>query len=567
MAHTPHQRFWASLAVWLAVAILLSAIQVCYGFCHPLTQTRATTADHLRMPTRKHMSSSCLGANTQQPQHGRRQQTLSSMIQSRISFPTPSTMSMSCRARMPILLRASSDDIDDNKGNEDKTTKIRSWTIPNGVEFGSLSNLVLQETSTPVPKAALPTSTPMAHVATGAVGLNFADIFTVLGLYTAANIDREKSGSQNDNALPPFVPGIEFSGMLLNEPEEDPSSSNSVSYKRKDRVFGFTKFGSYSDRVDVPASTIRKLPSHWTYEQGSAFLVNALTAWYGLVNVCTMPNMMAASGRQSKQNKEPLVVVVHSASGGVGLFAAEIAARRGAVVIGVVGSSSKIPIFMERIQPLCKDAICFVRSPNANQFTKDLINASLQAHGISKDDSTSTTKFSTPIDVAEQGYGVDVVMECYGGPYFQPSLEIINTGGSLATYGSTTYNGQGVGDKIPFYQLVWKYLNRPRIDPGELTSRNVRVGGYNLIFLTEDPTALSKAFDDCIDCLSDYDDDKKKSKDLLSSDELLEYVRPPSVGTTFQFDDGGVDAMKALRSGTTVGKVVLSNANNPLLLP
>jgi hypothetical protein len=92
------------------------------------------------------------------------------------------------------------------------------------------------------------------------------------------------------------------------------------------------------------------------------------------------------------------------------------------------------------------------------------------------------------------------------------------------------------------------------LDPGELIGRNVRVGGFNLIFLTENTRDLSKVLQDCITCLSGND-----------NGDSLESVTPPVVGHVFGFDNEAVDALTALRSGATVAKVVLSNPNNPAL--
>jgi len=278
--------------------------------------------------------------------------------------------------------------------------------------------------------------------------------------------------------------------------------------------------------------------------------VNALTAWHGLVNVGGMPSPEAISKR-----KMPHVVLVHSASGGVGLWASEIAARRGARVVGVVGSEAKIETFMDRIKPLCLSAQCIARANDPTTFEKDLIDACKKARGI---DDVNADTHSTCLEAAENGCGADLVMECYGGKYFRPSLDIINSGGSLSTYGSTTYNGDG-GERMPLYSLIWKYLTRPRVDPGELTSRNVRVGGFNLIFLTEETDLLVQSLEACVKCLGGT----RKGSGNENFDDRMGRVTKPLIGSSFLFEDGAIDALKELRSGKTVGKVVLINENNP----
>jgi len=432
-----------------------------------------------------------------------------------------------------------------------------AWTIPRFTKFGALSNLeFLSNDSDRASSSPLLTSESednTVKVATTAVGLNFADVFTILGYYKAANLVR-------GGKLDAFVPGIEFAGYLLEDVAGDPAAGIPTSLKRGEEVFGFVRFGSYADIVSCRPEHLRKLPRGWSSEEGAAFLVNALTAWYGLINVGGMPGVEEISRRES-----PYVVIVHSASGGVGLWASEIAARRGASVVGVVGSDVKIETFMDRMKPICPSAQCIVRSDNAETFEKDLVRACKAArekasalNSIYKESGSDSMPVpKTCLDAAEAGLGADLVMECYGGKFFRPSLNIINAGGSLATYGSTTYNGDG-GERMPLYSLIWKFLTRPRVDPGELTSRNIRVGGFNLIFLTENTKLLTQALDACVKCLSGSAND-----DGATFDEMMKCITPPLVGARFDFDDGAIEALKSLRSGKTVGKVVLSNAKNP----
>ena len=240
----------------------------------------------------------------------------------------------------------------------DRRSVVSSWMMPQGVKFGDTSRLKLLPSMNDSSKDTL-------KVATRAVGLNFADVFTVLGYYKAANLVRTSS----TNAA--FVPGLEFAGIVLED-------SRDGEFKRGDRVYGFTRFGAYSDIVHAKPSSLRRLPDGWTYEQGAAFLVNALTAFYGLVIVAGMPDLQSIQDRDS-----PFVVVVQSAAGGVGLMASEIAARRGAIVVGIVGSESKTRTFYERISPLCPHAQCLVRRNNANEYATGLATAICRARSSS----------------------------------------------------------------------------------------------------------------------------------------------------------------------------------------
>ena len=456
---------------------------------------------------------------------------------------------------------------------DERTNAARKWTVPAKVPFGDISRLQLVVAAPEAPTTAeqeqdaLPPSSSSTkqqkkklRIATKAVGLNFADVFTVLGYYAAANLVRTPQ-------LDAFCPGLEFSGILMDDHHLNNNNNNNnngdtpdCEFHPGDRVFGFSRFDSYADQVEASPEVLRKLPPHWSFEQGAAFLVNALTAWHGLVTVAGMPDLSrlqhtnatastAATGNEP--HVHPKVVLVHSAVGGVGLYACELAARRGALVVGIVGNEGKLQTFRDRMEPLCPEAQCIVRCSNKAQFSKDLLAAVVQARSL-KTGTPPPTPIETVEDAITIDWGVDFVMESYGSKYFEASLDIINAGGSLATFGSTTYNGGGGGNRLAFLPLAWQYLRRPRLDPGDLVSRNIRVGGFNLIFLTERTDQLAESLDQCIRCLEGG-----------KGDGTLAAADPPLVGEVFEFEEAP-DALRALRSGQTVGKVVLSNRNNPL---
>ena len=81
-----------------------------------------------------------------------------------------------------------------------------------------------------------------------------------------------------------------------------------------------TQFGGYASQVVVPAADVVPLPDALSFEQGAAIPVNYGTAWAGLI------------GYGSLQPGER--VLIHSAGGGVGIAATQIAKRDGAEVYG-----------------------------------------------------------------------------------------------------------------------------------------------------------------------------------------------------------------------------------------
>jgi len=157
------------------------------------------------------------------------------------------------------------------------------------------------------------------------IGLNFADIFTVLGMYDAA-----PKGQR-------IIPGLEFAGVVEEvgkapkkkisrvgrsadgkrnvvvggtETNSAPDDFGGYPFRPGDRVMGITRFGAFTTHLNVGTPFIRKIPDYWTFQQGAAFVVQAATAWYGLIEL--------GKGEAGK------TVLVHSAAGGVGGFALQI---------------------------------------------------------------------------------------------------------------------------------------------------------------------------------------------------------------------------------------------------
>lgn len=396
--------------------------------------------------------------------------------------------------------------------------------VPKGVAFGRLDKLQFL-TNDKLSSRDDDNGGGLVKIATKAVGLNFADVFTVHGLCSAAN---QMRNGEN------FIPGLEFSGVVMDD-------CNSGDFKRNDRVLGFTRFGAYSDMVKVPPVFLKQLPDNWSYVEGASFIVQALTAWHGLVEIGRMPP------NNPLMEKKPFVVVVHSASGGVGLWASEIAARRGGVVLGIVGNESKFDVFNDRIKKLSPSSQVMLRGEERD-FAQRLASKLKEIRSLNNESRSNNFDLS---ELAQSGNGVDIVMESLGGKYFTASFDSLNSGGCLVTFGSTSYVSPGLG--LNFLRLAKRYLTRPKIDPGTLTSRNIRLCGFNLIFLTENTDDLNRQLNQCISCLSGDENTDK-----------LDKVKPPVVGDTFDFRTQAIDALERLKTGKTVGKVVLYNTNNPL---
>ena len=250
-----------------------------------------------------------------------------------------------------------------------------------------------------------------------AIGLNFADIFAMFGLYGAT-----PEGS--------FVPGLEYSGMITK------AGSLVKGLQVGQAVMGVTKFGAYTSHLNIDARYVLPMTPGWTFEEGAAYLVQVLTAYYGLVNLANI--------------QQGSTVLIHSAAGGVGLWANRIAKKFDAFTIGCVGSSSKLELLKNEGYDHG-----FVRGEHFKADLKRLV-------GDRK---------------------LNIVMECIGGRIFMDSYLAMASEGRMIVYGSARYAQPG--NRPNYLKLLYDYYKRPKLDPQKMIEQNKSVMGFNLIYLYE----------------------------------------------------------------------------------
>jgi len=261
-----------------------------------------------------------------------------------------------------------------------------------------------------------------------AIGLNYADIFAIMGLYSATPKD-------------PFIPGLEYAGIVTEIGE------GVHNFKVGNKIMGVTRFGGYTERLNIDHRYIIPLPSNWSFEEGAAFPVQVLTAYYGLV---TLGNL------QSGQT-----VLIHSAAGGVGLLANRIAKKIGAYTIGVVGSEAKFDILKKE------------------GYDRFLIRSN---------------RFKQDVTDALEGRELNLVMETTGDKFFHWSYDLLAPMGRVISYGSAQFTPSG---QAPFYPLLlFKYLFRPRVDPLSMIKANKSLMAFNLIWLYEKADLMKQLLDE-----------------------------------------------------------------------
>ncbi|TJZ83765.1 NADPH:quinone oxidoreductase family protein [Paracoccus hibiscisoli] len=143
----------------------------------------------------------------------------------------------------------------------------------------------------------------------GAAALNFADLLKAQGKY-------------QEPADPPFVPGLEGAGTVL----EAPAGSGLTPGMR----VVVSAPGTMTQVMAVDPDAVQPIPDMMSFEQAAGFQVA-----YGTSH-------LALSGRGALAEGQVLVVL--GAAGGVGLTAVEIGAAMGARVIGVARGADRLQV-------------------------------------------------------------------------------------------------------------------------------------------------------------------------------------------------------------------------------
>jgi NADPH2:quinone reductase len=140
-----------------------------------------------------------------------------------------------------------------------------------------------------------------------AIGLNYIDTYHRTGLYP----------------LPlPSGLGLEAAGVV------EAVGEGVTSLQEGDRIaYGAGPLGAYSERANVPANRVGKLPDTISDDVAAAIMLKGMTARYLL--------------RATYEVKPGETILWHAAAGGVGLIACQWAKALGVTVIGTVGSEEK----------------------------------------------------------------------------------------------------------------------------------------------------------------------------------------------------------------------------------
>jgi NADPH:quinone reductase-like Zn-dependent oxidoreductase len=295
-----------------------------------------------------------------------------------------------------------------------------------------------------------------------ASGVNFADVMARVGLYA-------------DAPKPPCVIGYEVAGTVLE------LGAGVTGLSPGERVLAGTKFGGYASQVVVPAVDVTPLPESLTFEQGAAIPVNYATAWAALI------------GYGSLQAGER--VLIHSAGGGVGIAATQIAKRFGAEVYGTASPS--------------KHARC------------------------------TELGVDHPLDYTASGWEqglpeFDVILDAIAGKSFRRSYSQLRAGGRLVAFGAASVMS---GERRNLVTALRAVVRMPRFNMIKQMSESKAVIGLNMLTLWKDRQTLEPWI--------------RPLRALMD-----EGVIDPVVAGTFSFEEAGA-AHTMITERRNIGKVVL----------
>lgn len=206
-----------------------------------------------------------------------------------------------------------------------------------------------------------------------AAGVNRADLLQRRGAYPAPA------------GAPPDIPGLEFAGQVVS------SGPGVEGWERGDRVMGLLGGGGYAELAAVPASTLLPVPAGLSWIEAAAIPEVFLTA----------ADALFERGHLAEGER----VLVHSAGGGVGTAALQLARAGGAGTLFGTASAGKLAGLAER--GLAPDVPVDYRAES----------------------------FADAVARGTRGEGVHVILDTVGADYWQDNLSSLATLGRLVVLG------------------------------------------------------------------------------------------------------------------------------------
>jgi synaptic vesicle membrane protein VAT-1 len=321
--------------------------------------------------------------------------------------------------------------------------------------------LQVREEADPTPSAG------EVRIRVRAAGINFADLMARVGLYP-------------DAPKVPCVVGYEVSGVI------DAVGAGVEGLKEGERVFGMPRFGGYTDTLVVSERQAFRMSDAMSFEDAAALPVVYLTAHH----------MMLYTGNLRPRSS----VLVHSAAGGVGLAATQLAKTRDCVIFGV-----------------------------ASKGKHDFLRKQGVTHPLD-----SATDWAAEVRAKTKGRGVDLILDPVGGPSWAEGYDLLAPAGRLVAFGLSAASS---GKTRNLLHALGQVVRIKRWSPRTLMDDNKTISGCNMGHLFGEIDMLAEQFQSLIG--------------LYEAGQIK-----PHVSRTFRFDEAAA-AHHFLHDRKAVGKVLL----------
>ncbi|XP_020650348.3 quinone oxidoreductase [Pogona vitticeps] len=235
------------------------------------------------------------------------------------------------------------------------------------VQFGGPEVLKLQtDVSLPVPKE------NQVLIKVHACGINPVDTYI-------------RSGTYSRKPALPYTPGLDVAGLVQDVGE------HVTDFKKGDRVFTLgTISGGYAEYAVASVDTVFALSDKLDFKQGAAIGIPYFTAYHALF--------------QKGSAKAGETVLIHGASGGVGIATCQIARACGLKVLGTAG-------------------------------TEDGMNLVLR-NGAHKVFNHRKEDYITQIKETAGAHGIDIIIEMLANVNLANDLQLLSNGGRVMIVGS-----------------------------------------------------------------------------------------------------------------------------------
>ncbi|WP_379141465.1 zinc-binding dehydrogenase [Paenibacillus sp. sgz500992] len=209
------------------------------------------------------------------------------------------------------------------------------------------------------------------------------------------------------NEAEQFRPGWDFAGTVIEQ------ASNGTGPKQGSRVVGLLPLGAWAEQVAAPASFLSVIPDNVSFVQASTLPVAGLSALY------TLRKGGMLLGRK---------ILITGSTGGVGIWAHQLAAQSGAFTVGVARTKEKALV---------------VREAGANEV-------------LVGDAAISAAHSFGPYHLIVDSVGGDTLAALM--PQLEPGGIIVSMGHSSSPY--STLNIRGLGGRTLYSFFLGEEINR-----------------------------------------------------------------------------------------------------------